>query len=100
MTITVSNGASSVIVPGVEGQPEDAALNVLQGRGLTNIRIVRQETDDEDEDGRVLDQAPPAGTRVRAGDRVTIFVGEFVEPEPVQPPPSEEPLEPGVETTP
>ena len=34
------------------------------------------------EDGRVLDQAPAVGTRIRQGDTVTIFVGQFVEPEP------------------
>ena len=41
---------------------------------MTNIKVVEQETDDATQDGRVTDQAPAAGTRIRQGDRVTIFV--------------------------
>jgi eukaryotic-like serine/threonine-protein kinase len=88
VVITVSNGAGSVVVPNVIGQPEDTAINTLQGRGATNIRVVEQETTDQSDDGRVIDQAPSAGTRIRSGDRVTLFVGVFVEEEP---PPDGEP---------
>ena len=88
VVITVSNGAGSIVVPDVIGQPEDTAVNTLQGRGVTNIKVVEQETDDSTQDGRVTDQAPAAGTRIRQGDRVTLFVAVFVEPEP---PPEEEP---------
>jgi serine/threonine-protein kinase len=80
VTLIVSTGAGSVVVPNVEGQPEDTALNILQGAGLTNIKVVRQPTDDQSEDGRVTDQAPPSGTRQPAAQRVTIFVGVFEEP--------------------
>ena len=93
VTIIVSTGAGSVIVPNVEGQPEDSAREILQDRGLS-VRIVRQDTEEQSDDGRVLDQAPPAGERVRQGDFVTIFVGEFVEPRPEPEP------EPPVEATP
>jgi serine/threonine-protein kinase len=86
VTITVSTGAGSVVVPDVEGQPRDTALSILQGRGVTNIKVVEQETDDPTQDDRVTDQAPTGGTRIRQGDRVTIFVAVFVEP----PPPEEE----------
>jgi serine/threonine-protein kinase len=88
VTITVSTGAGSVVVPDVEGQPRDTAISILQGRGVTNIKVVEQETDDPTQDDRVTDQAPSAGTRIRQGDRVTIFVAVFVEEEP---PPEEEP---------
>jgi serine/threonine-protein kinase len=94
VVITVSNGAGSVVVPNVIGQPEDTAVNLLQGRGATNIRVVEQETTEQSEDGRVTDQAPPAGTRIRSGDRVTIFVGVFVEEEPFQEEPPPEPPAP------
>ena len=57
---------------------------------MTSIRVVEQETDDQTQDDRVTDQAPSAGTRIRAGDRVTIFVAVFVEPEV---PPEEPPIE-------
>ncbi|HEY8467925.1 MAG TPA: PASTA domain-containing protein [Solirubrobacterales bacterium] len=80
VTIVVSTGAGSVEVPNVVGQPERTALNTLRERGVTNVEIRRQETDVRSEDGRVLDQAPSPGTRIRSGDRVTIFVGEYVAP--------------------
>ncbi len=86
--ITVSTGAGSVVLPDVVGQPEDTAVATLQGRGVTNIKVIEQETDDSTQDGRVTDQAPAGGTRIRQGDRVTIYVAVFVEPEP---PPEEEP---------
>jgi eukaryotic-like serine/threonine-protein kinase len=81
VTIVVSTGAGSVIVPGVVGQSEDAARSRLQAAGLS-VDVIEQETDDRGDDGRVLDQAPPAGSRVRQGEAVTIVVGEFIEPEP------------------
>ena len=95
VTITVSNGAGTVVVPNVEGQPRDTAIATLQGRNVTNIRVVEQDTDDPTQDDRVTDQAPSAGTRIRAGDRVTIFVAVFVEEEP---PPDEEPSIDGTPT--
>lgn len=87
VTIVVSTGAGSVIVPNVVGQSEDAARQTLQGRGLS-VEIVRQETDVRSEDGRVLEQAPSAGERVRQGEFVTIVVGQFVEPPPEPEPPT------------
>jgi eukaryotic-like serine/threonine-protein kinase len=93
VTIIVSTGAGSVIVPNVVGRSEDAARQTLQGRGLS-VEIVREETDVRSEDGRVLEQAPPSGERVRQGDFVTIVVGEFVEP-----PPEPEPEPPTTTTT-
>ncbi len=82
VTIIVSTGAGSVTVPSVEGQSEDAARRLLQSRGLS-VEVVPRETADADEDGRVLDQAPGAGGRLRQGDFVTIYVGELIEePEP------------------
>ena len=85
VTIIVSTGAGSVLVPSVEGQPRDAATATLTERGL-DVNIVEQGTEDEGEDDRVLDQAPDAGTRVRQGDTVTIFVAVFEPPVEVAPP--------------
>jgi serine/threonine-protein kinase len=94
VVITVSTGAGAVIAPDVVGQPEDAARRTLQSRGL-RVDVITQETDDASSDGRVLDQAPAAGARLRAGDLVTIFVGLFVEPEPEpEPEPTPEPVPP------
>ncbi|HEY8001985.1 MAG: PASTA domain-containing protein [Vicinamibacteria bacterium] len=80
VTIIVSNGAGSVIVPDVVGQSEDSARASLQSRGLS-VDVVEQDTDVRSEDGRVLEQAPTPGSRVRSGDQVTIVVGVFTEPE-------------------
>ena len=81
ITLIVSTGAGTVILPDVVGQPEETAIDTLTGRGAANIQVIEQETDDESADGRVLDQAPSPGTRIRADEQVTIFVGEFVPPE-------------------
>ena len=80
VTLIVSTGAGTVIVPNVIGQPEDNAIGNLTGRGL-DVDIVRQDVTDASDDGRVLDQAPLEGTRLRVGDDVTIFIGELVEEE-------------------
>ncbi len=90
VTIVVSTGAGSVVVPSVEGQSEESAISTLQSRGLS-VDVIGQETDQSSEDGRVLDQAPASGTRVRAGDTVTITVGEFVPPVEIEPPTEEAP---------
>jgi serine/threonine-protein kinase len=78
ITLTVSTGAGSIVMPSVEGQPRDTAANQLLSEGL-NVDVVEQEVNDESEDDRVVDQAPASGTRLRQGDRVTIFVGVFIE---------------------
>jgi eukaryotic-like serine/threonine-protein kinase len=81
VTIVVSTGAGSVIVPDVVGQSEEAARARLGGVGLS-VDLIEQETEDRGDDGRVLEQAPAPGSRVHSGDQVTIVVGVFTEPEP------------------
>jgi beta-lactam-binding protein with PASTA domain len=82
VTIIVSTGAGSVIVPDVEGLFQDGAVRVLQNRGL-DVVVQEEPTTDPAEDGRVLDQAPGPGSRVRQGDTVSIVVGVLEEaPEP------------------
>ena len=78
--VTVSNGQGTVVMPDVEGQPENTALNALRSRGATNIDVIEQETEDESMDGRVISQAPSAGTQILASDQVTIYVGVFTPP--------------------
>jgi serine/threonine-protein kinase len=80
VTLIVSTGAGSVIVPDVVGQAEDTARANLQSAGLS-VDVIEQETEDPGDDGRVLEQAPTAGARVHGGDQVTIVVGVFTEPE-------------------
>jgi serine/threonine-protein kinase len=70
-----------VVVPDVIGQPKDTAASILKSRDLT-VQVVEQDTDNPSDDKRVLDQAPSSGSRARRGDLVTIYVGNFVKPEP------------------
>jgi serine/threonine-protein kinase len=91
VTIVVSSGAASVTVEDVIGQSEDAAIGALEGQGL-KVAVDRQPVTSPSEDGRVIDQSPPGGTRVQEGDTVTIVVGELEKPakepkEPKEPPP-------------
>jgi serine/threonine-protein kinase len=79
VTVVVSSGAGSAIVPNVVGESKDQARADLKQAGLS-VRVVKRTTTDPDEDGQVLDQSPTAGTRLRRGEFVTVFVGKFSEP--------------------
>ena len=79
VTVVLSNGAGTAVVPNVVGEPKDQAKGDLKTAGLSG-RIVERTTTDENEDGSVLDQSPAAGTRLRRGEFVTIFIGRFEAP--------------------
>jgi serine/threonine-protein kinase len=79
VTIVVSNGPAPASVPNVVGESLDAAKADLRSARLS-ARIVTQATTDPNEDGQVLNQAPPAGTRLSPGEFVTVFVGKFNPP--------------------
>jgi serine/threonine-protein kinase len=81
VTVVVSNGPAPATVPNVVGESQDAAKADLKAARLS-VRIVKQATTDPNEDGQVLDQAPPAGTRLSPGEFVTVFVGKFQAPPP------------------
>jgi beta-lactam-binding protein with PASTA domain/tRNA A-37 threonylcarbamoyl transferase component Bud32 len=85
VTVVVSTGAGSAIVPNVVGQSDDEARADLKDAGLS-VRIVKRTTSDPNEDGQVLEQSPTAGTRLRRGEFVTVFVGKFSEPPPTTTP--------------
>jgi serine/threonine-protein kinase len=77
VTLTVSNGAGTVIVPNVVGRLQASAEAALRSHGVTRITVVHKTTTDRSEDGRVLDQTPSGGTRIQKTIGVTIFVGRF-----------------------
>ena len=85
VTIVVSNGPAPASVPNVVGESLDAAKADLKSARLS-VRVVKQATTDANEDGQVLNQAPPAGTRLSPGEFVTIFVGKFTRRRPRRPP--------------
>jgi len=78
VSIVISTGAGSVLVPDVVGLFRDGAVRVLTNRGL-DVVVDEELTSDSSQDGRVLDQAPEPNQRVRQGDAVTIVVGVFDE---------------------
>jgi serine/threonine-protein kinase len=81
VTIVVSTGAGTAIVPNVVGKSRDDARADLRTAGL-DVLVVSRTTSDENEDGIVLDQSPSAGTRLQRGESVTVFVGRFEAPPP------------------
>jgi eukaryotic-like serine/threonine-protein kinase len=79
--INVSNGegaaeAQDAEVPDVVGLPEAEAVGQLEEAGF-NVRIRREETTDETQDGVVLEQDPQANATAPRDSEVAITVGEF-----------------------
>jgi eukaryotic-like serine/threonine-protein kinase len=98
VTLTVSEGPTTSLVPEVETLLAADARSTLQASGF-KTRIVRQETDDPALDGVVITQDPPGGTQEKPGTTITLFVGRFVEPPPATPEPPAAPPPPPTDTT-
>jgi serine/threonine-protein kinase len=71
--LLVSTGPSEIEVPNVVGQTQDDAAGQLQSRGF-NVTI-QQVASTPPNKGKVLAQSPPAGTKLKKLDNVTITVG-------------------------
>jgi len=63
-----------VQVPDVIGRRPPQARHILEQAGL-RVQERRVAVNDPQQEGRVVFQQPPAGTTVRRGRVVTIFVG-------------------------
>jgi serine/threonine-protein kinase len=87
VTITVSEGKEQVDVPNLVGLSEADARRLLRAEKL-GVTVRRRSTDNEEEEGQVLDQRPGAGVEVDEGRSVIVIVGRFVAPE--------NPADPGV----
>jgi serine/threonine-protein kinase len=79
ITIIYSSGVGTLTLSDYVGQKLTYAQRKLAGAGLS-VSVVKQDVSDSSQDGIVLSQAPPAGTRLSPGDRVTLTVGDFTEP--------------------
>ena len=79
VTLFVSKGPTEATIPDVSSQDEAAATEALEQSGFV-VDVVDQDTFDPNQDGIVLSQDPPGGTKARPGSTVTIVVGRFVEP--------------------
>jgi serine/threonine-protein kinase len=72
VTIFASTGA--ITVPDVVGEARKTAVTALKKAGFTPA-VTEEPTDDPTQVGRVISLFPPAGSRGRRGDTVTISVG-------------------------
>ena len=70
VTLLISRGANTVLVPSVVGMDDQAALAALQNAGLAGVEVQRDSTEPQ---GKVLSQSPSAGQSVARGSQVTIF---------------------------
>jgi serine/threonine-protein kinase len=77
VTLFVSRGPKQSTVPDVTSQDEDSAIQTLEQSGFT-VDVQEQDTVDPTQDGIVLSQDPPGGTRAKPGTTVTIVVGRLI----------------------
>jgi serine/threonine-protein kinase len=75
VTLLISRGANTVVVPNVVGLDDQAALATLSNAGLSGTEVQRDSTEPQ---GKVLSQSPGAGKRVARGSQVTIFASTGV----------------------
>jgi serine/threonine-protein kinase len=75
VSIVVSKGVEKTTVPNVIGQLRSEAVTELRAAGLVPT-VQEQETEVPSQVGRVTDQFPPPGSKVRSGAEVTVVVGK------------------------
>ncbi|MFW6090247.1 MAG: Stk1 family PASTA domain-containing Ser/Thr kinase [Actinomycetota bacterium] len=79
VTLTVGVGPDMVSVPDVEGATQEEAEQAIEAAGLTVGAVEFEETDDEEEQGTVLSQDPPADEEIEQGGEVNLTVGQAPE---------------------
>jgi serine/threonine-protein kinase len=97
--IVVSGGPEDVRVPVVVGRTEGQARNTLTEIGL--IPVVRYQDGNfgPAEDGRVISQSLPVGSKVPPGTEVNLVVARNTAPPTTQPPPTTTTTPPATTTT-
>ena len=80
VTITYSSGVGTLTLSDYVGQKLTYAQRKLSAAGLS-VSVVKQDVNNQSQDGIVLSQAPSAGTHLSPGDRVTLTVGEYTKPD-------------------
>ena len=73
----VSKGPKESTITDVESLDEASATDTLEQSGFT-VDVQEEDTTDPFQDGVVLKQDPPGGTRAKPGTTVTIVVGRLV----------------------
>jgi serine/threonine-protein kinase len=82
VNLLISSGPEEVAVPDVVTLTADEAVATLEDAGL-RANVVAVDTVNPGEDGRVIAQAPTAGSSAVAGDRVRVNVGRLIGAPPV-----------------
>ena len=74
----VSKGPKESTIPDVTSLDEASATQTLEQSGFA-VDVQEQDTTDPSQDGIVLSQDPPGGTKAKPGTTVTIVVGRLVD---------------------
>lgn len=77
--INVSTGPNpqpATAVPDVVGQDQASAVSALRAAGF-RVLVLNRPTDNQSQDGLVVEQQPAAGSNIPAGSLVAIVVGRF-----------------------
>lgn len=74
VTVVVSGGTNSVLVPDVTGDPESAAVKELQARPLGFVVTTVREASETVEAGRVIRTEPLPNTAAAPGGAITVYV--------------------------
>jgi beta-lactam-binding protein with PASTA domain len=79
VTLTISKGPNVVDVPDVTGRSQDEATSKIQAAGL-QVQAKQKDVSDQTQDGLVVHQRPAAGTQLKKGRTVVIYIGHFQQP--------------------
>jgi len=93
VTLVVSSGAAPVPVPKVTDQSEAQATQTLTAAGF-QVQVLNLNVADPAQVGKVVDQAPAAGSKQAKGTVVAITVGRAAPPPPTTAPPTTAPPTP------
>ncbi|WP_151523783.1 Stk1 family PASTA domain-containing Ser/Thr kinase [Serinicoccus kebangsaanensis] len=75
VTLTVSSGPEARTIPRLQGLEEQAARDLLEREGFTNVRGDAEETDDPDwEEGQVVSSDPGEGQEIAPDEEIVLTV--------------------------
>jgi serine/threonine-protein kinase len=75
VSIVVSKGEEKATAPSVVGKLRAAAVEAVRAAGLKPV-VQEQQTEVASQVGRVTDQFPPSGSKLKPGSTVTLVVGK------------------------
>jgi serine/threonine-protein kinase len=76
VTLTIAREPETIQVPDVVDETDSDAIRILQDAGF-KVAPERQDVEDLEQDGIVLEQDPEGDSDAKPGDTVTIVVGRF-----------------------